>query len=70
MHLPPEVGLLTLVLAIVSLVAWTALEFFYVLNGLPSISEQIWRLYAQWPPIGMLSGLIVGLLLGHFFFGK
>lgn len=69
MTLPAHVGILTLVLLIVTIAAWFALEFFYVLNGQPSISEQVWILYAQWPALGMFSGLVVGLLLGHFFFG-
>lgn len=69
LELPADVGILTLVLLAATIVSWFALEFFYVLNGQPSISEQVWILYAQWPALGMFGGLIVGLLLGHFFFG-
>lgn len=67
MTLPEDVGILTLVLAVGTLVAWFALEFFYVLNGQPTVSEQVVTLFRQWPTFGMLFGLIVGLLLGHWF---
>lgn len=65
--MPENVGILTLLLSIVTLVAWFALEFFYVLNGQPSISDQIVTLFKQWPTFGMLFALVIGLLLGHWF---
>jgi hypothetical protein len=65
--LPDEVGIATFVLTIATLAAWFALEFVYVLNGKPSISDQVVTLFRQWPPFGMLVGLVVGLLLGHWF---
>jgi hypothetical protein len=58
----------TFALFIITVLAWFALEFWRVLRGKPSISEQVWDLYARWPALGMLSGLVVGILLGHFFF--
>ena len=58
----------TFLLFLITVIAWFALEFIRVLRGDKSISQQVWDLYAQWPALGMLSGLIVGLLMGHFFF--
>ena len=55
-------------LFVITVVAWFVLEFWRVLRGQASISSQIRALYDQWPPLGMLTGLIVGLLLGHCFF--
>ena len=63
----PNFGILTLVLAIITLVVWLVLEFALVLTGQPSISTQIVNLFEQWPPFGMLFGLVVGLLMGHWF---
>lgn len=60
----------TFILFIITVLAWFALEFWRVLRGDQSISQQIWDLYKKWPPLGMLSGLVVGLLMGHFFFGQ
>lgn len=58
----------TLILFILTVLAWFGLEFWRVLRGDKSISEQVWDLYARWPALGMFSGLVVGILLGHFFF--
>jgi len=66
-QLPDAVGLATPVLAAGTLAAWVGLEIFYVQTGKPTISTQIVRLYRQWPTFGMLWGLVVGLLLGHWF---
>ena len=67
MKLPPEVGLLTPVLALATVGAWLALELAYIWTGQPSVSQQIITLFTQWPTFGLLFGLIVGLLLGHWF---
>jgi hypothetical protein len=61
---------LTLLLFIVTVLAWFALEFWYVLRGEPSISGRIWAANKAWPPLAMFTALIIGLLLGHFFFGQ
>jgi hypothetical protein len=58
----------TLILGIVTVLAWFALEFWRVLRGESSISQQIQGLYKVWPTVGMLFGLITGLLLAHWFF--
>lgn len=58
----------TFFLFIITVVAWFGLEFWRVGRGDKSISEQIWDLYRRWPTLGMLAGLVVGLLMGHFFF--
>ena len=60
----------TLVLFFITVIAWFALEFWRVLRGDISISQQVWNLYKAWPPLGMLSGLVTGILLSHFFFGQ
>jgi hypothetical protein len=65
--LPEDVGIATFWLFVVTVVAWFALEFFYAFNGAPTISTQIITLFKQWPTFGMLFGLVVGLLLGHWF---
>lgn len=57
----------TLILFLATVVAWFGLEFWRILRGDKSISEQVWDLYRRWPTLGMLSGLGVGLLLAHFF---
>ena len=67
LHLPPEVGILTFIWFVGAIVIGFILEFFYVLNGQPSISDQVVTLFKQWPTFGMLFGLVVGLLLGHWF---
>jgi len=59
-----------LLLSVVTIAAWFALEFWYVLRGKPSISGRVWSLNQRWPALGMLAGLIVGLLMAHFFFGQ
>jgi len=69
-NLPPEVGLMTPILALGTLAVWFVLEMFYIWNGMPSISTQISTLYHQWPTFGMLFALVVGLLLGHWFWTK
>ena len=61
---------MTLVLFLVTVVAWFALEFYFVLNHRASISGRVWALAQRWPPIGMLTGLVVGILLAHFFFSQ
>lgn len=58
----------TLVLGIVTVLAWFALEFWRVLHHEASISQQVQGLFRVWPTVGMLFGLIGGLLLGHWFF--
>ncbi len=55
------------VLFVVSVVAWLALEAFFLFTGQATISGRIRDLFSTYPPLGMLAGLIVGLLLGHFF---
>jgi hypothetical protein len=61
---------LTLLLFIVTVLAWFALEAWYLLRGQPSISGRIWAANRAWPPLAMFTALVIGLLLGHFFFGQ
>lgn len=62
---------MTLVLFLICAVAWLLLEFYFVfVRHSASISGRIWEAAREWPPLGMLTGLVVGLLLGHFFFGQ
>ena len=60
----------TLILFVVTVVAWFALEFWRVLRGKQSISGQVWQLGQRWPAFMWLSGLVVGTLGAHFFFGQ
>lgn len=58
----------TLILFLVTLIAWFALEFWRVLHHEASISDQIRMLDKSWHALAMLAGLVVGLLMGHWFF--
>lgn len=60
----------TLILFLVTVVAWFGLEFRRVLTGQQSISGQVWQLHHDWPALGWLGGLAVGTLGAHFFFGQ
>ncbi len=56
-----------LILFVVCVVAWLALEAFLLATGQATVSRRGRDLFYTYPPIGMLAGLVVGLLLGHFF---
>ena len=58
----------TLTLFIITVAAWLALELWFVLRGQQSISGRIRDVFVRWPTLGMLTGLVVGILLGHLFF--
>jgi hypothetical protein len=60
----------TLILFLITVAAWVALEFWFVFRGQPSISGRIWAANRAWPPLSMFTALVIGLLLGHFFFGQ
>jgi hypothetical protein len=60
----------TLILFLVTVAAWFALEFFFVFRGKPSISGRIWAANRAWPPLAMFTALVIGLLLGHLFFSQ
>ena len=47
--------------------SWLVFEFWTIAKGKPTISQGVWYLYKQYPPLGFLTGLFIGLLLGHFF---
>ena len=59
----------TLILFLVTVAAWFALEAWFVARGKQSISGRIWAANRAWPPLAMFTALVIGLLLGHFFFG-
>ncbi len=59
--------MITLALFLASAAAWIALELYYILSGQATISTQVRTLFRSYPPLGMLAGLAVGLLLAHFF---
>lgn len=44
-----------------------AYEFWALAKGKPTISQGVWYLYKKYPPFGFLVGLLIGLLLAHFF---
>ena len=46
---------------------YLAYEFWALLTGRKLITTHVREIYRAYPPMGMLVGLIVGLLLGHFF---
>ncbi len=58
----------TLALGIATFLAWAGLELWFVAHGQTTISGRVQGLFRTWPTLGMLSGLVVGLLLAHFFF--
>lgn len=57
----------TWVLLVATIVVWFAVEFWLVARGKPTISTEFTRLYAKWPMFGVLMALVVGLLIGHWF---
>ncbi|MHB8398593.1 MAG: hypothetical protein ACYDCI_06620 [Candidatus Limnocylindrales bacterium] len=58
----------TPVLVIGTIVAWAAVEAFRISRHEATISDDIKAEYKVWPTIGMLYGLVMGLLGGHWFF--
>jgi len=65
MNPPPFIYLFAaIVLALSVYEVWT------IRVGKPSISGRIWKAGKDWPPLLLFTGLGVGLLLGHFFFGQ
>jgi hypothetical protein len=59
-----------LILFLITAIVWFALEFYLVGKGKGSISGRIWQANKDWPALGWLTGLVVGVLMGHFFFGQ
>ena len=57
-------------LFVITVVAWTALEFWLLSHGKRSISGRIWQTGRDWPPLLLFTGLVIGILLAHFFFGQ
>jgi hypothetical protein len=57
----------TLILFVVTVIAWFAVEFYLLFAHKPTISTRIIELYTRWPTLGLLVGLVTGLLLGHWF---
>ena len=53
----------------VFIVVLFAIEIYYIRNGQPTISEHVQGLFARWPAIGAIVGVIVGWFLCHFFGG-
>jgi hypothetical protein len=47
-----------------------AYEFWTIFTHRPTISQQVWALYQEYPPIGFLFGLLIGLLGGHLFWNQ
>jgi len=57
-----------LILLVVLVIAVFAIfEIFLIMTNRPTISTMIRNAYKNYPPLGFLTALIVGLLLGHFF---
>jgi len=61
---------MTVALFVITVVAWAALEMYFIYTKQPTISERIRTLYGRAPALGMLAGFLVGLLLGHFFWAN
>ena len=59
---------LTTIFFTVSVLAWIALEGWYLYRGQPTISSRVTLLYRRAPGVGVLAALVFGMLLGHFFF--
>lgn len=58
---------LELIVALVAVVAFFAIEIRYIMRGEPTISQHVREAYLSYPAWGFLAGLVLGLLLGHFF---
>ncbi|HSE44004.1 MAG TPA: hypothetical protein VLA89_01610 [Gemmatimonadales bacterium] len=56
-----------LIVGVLALVAFTAIEAYYLHTNQATISEHIRTFFLRYPPAGLLVGLVVGLFLGHFF---
>jgi hypothetical protein len=56
-----------LILFIITLVAWLILQAIRIFSGRLPISAEIQNLFLRYPPFGFLVGLVLGLLLGHWF---
>ena len=59
---------MTWILLIGTIVAWCVVEGIDVVLGRPTISADFRMLARIWPPFGFLMALVLGLLLGHWFF--
>jgi len=52
---------------IVAALFWGALEVFLIATNRETISGRIRRYVKEYPPLGFLIGLGLGLMCGHFF---
>lgn len=59
--------MLELIVAVLALVAFTAIEWYYIRTNQATISQHIRDAFVRYPPFGLFVGLVVGLFLGHFF---
>ena len=59
--------LATLVLFLVTVVAWISLELVDILTGGATISSQVYDLAHAYLPFGALVSLVIGALWAHFF---
>ncbi len=58
-----------LVLFIVTCVAWLGLEGYYAARHEPVITDRVRAAYRRHPEIGWMLVGVVGLLIGHLFWG-
>lgn len=54
-------------LLLVTIVGWFVVEFYLIYRNKPTISAEFTSLYRRWPMFAVLMGLVVGLLMGHWF---
>lgn len=59
--------MLELALGIIAVFLFAVIEGYYIHTGRATISQHIRDAYLRYPPFALLVGLVVGLLLGHFF---
>ena len=57
----------TAILAIIVVLAFAALELYFVVSGQATITARTRALNARWPTLGAGVCLVVGILLGHLF---
>lgn len=55
------------ILFVITIIVYAIFEIFLILTDRPTISTMVRNAYKNYPPLGFLVALVVGLILGHFF---
>jgi len=55
------------ILVVVTIFVYAIFEIYLIMTGKPTISSMVRKAAMEYRPLGFLVGLVVGLILGHFF---